>query len=269
MSHQHTYFSEIHATKASQFFGESCDVPDTDEIAELRTRLAAAPKDFDLLTQLAAKLSFQLRYREALALYERAVALRPDDVEARRGRAARLLATLQTRRAYEEYTACRNLKPEAVDIANRVGISAYILGKDAEAAEVLAWCVAQSADEPETQVAVSYWLALTELRMGGGTGAWRHFDFAAAIDHHTGYRAGLAVLCGRESAEETYGTVKQSEDSLNGCIVLYALAIWYKQQGDSTRYRALLREILAWDDFWPGFAYLVAWSEWESLTVKN
>jgi len=261
MAHTHTYFSEIHASKASQFFGDECHVTDTEEMKKLRSQLENSPDDFDLLIQLADKLNFQLRYRESLALYERAVVLRPDDVTARRGRAARFLTTLQTQKAYDDYVACRKMDPKAVDIACRVGISAYILEKDKTAAEVLAWGVAHSAEDPETQVAAAYWLAMAEIRQNAGAGAWREFDFTAEIGHHTGYRSGLLVLCGRESAEATYEEVKKSEDSLNGCIVLYALAIWYKKNGNDVRYKELLQEIIAWDDFWPGFAYLVAWSE--------
>ena len=261
MAHTHEYFAKIHASKESQFFGAPCDIPDTDEMTELRAQLSAAPEDVSLIKQLAAKLGFQLRYREALELYDRAVTLQPHDVEALRGRAARYLATLQTQHAYDDYVACRKLKPDAVDIANRVGIAAYMLGRDTEAAGILKWCIEHSSDDPETQIAVSYWLAMAEIRSGGGAGKWRDFDFTSEIGHHTGYRDGLAVLCGLATVEDTYAAVKQSEDSLNGGIVLYALAIWYKQHDNEARYRAILDEIVAWDDFWPGFAYLVAWRE--------
>ena len=263
MAHTHDYFSELHASKESQFFGTPHGVSDTDEAAALRARLEEAPDDYDLLLELASKLSFQLRYREALELCDRAVALRPDGLEALRLRAARRLTTLQTKLAHEDYAAAFSLKPDATEVAYRLGISAYILRRYKEAEELFGMCAERSVEEPEALVAAYYWLALTEARTHSGNEGWRGFDFSSDIDHHTGYRDGLLVLCGRVSAEEMYAAVSGAEDSLNGCITLYAAAARCRLDGNTELERKIMSEILGWDDFWPGFAYLAAWSEKE------
>ena len=263
MSHKHTYFAEHHASKDSQFFGTAHDVLDTDEMSELRVRIKSEPQNVELLSELASKLNYQLRYRESTLIYDHVLALEPDNYEAHRNRAARLLATLRTEEAYKDYFACLAARPNSSDIVYRLGIAAYMLGRNSEAEQLFTNGATLMAEDAEMLVATLYWLALAECRTHSGKEQWRGFDFSLDVDHHYGYRDGLAVLCGLDDAEKAYTKAATNSDTLNGCITLYAIAAYFRREGHPIRAQEVMTKLISLDDFWPGFAYIAAWLERE------
>lgn len=258
--HPHKYFADEHCGRDSQIYGLPHQVADTGEIAGLREKLAAGD-DYDTLMSLAAKLGFQLRYREAIECYDRALALRPGDFEARRRRAPRLFSTQQLEPALADYGYCDAVKPEDTEILYRLGITQYALGRDLEAEATLARCARGFVDNPEMLVAALYWLALANTRTGSGETLWRGFDFALDTGHHRGYRDALAVLSGTAGAEETYRRWKDDTDALNAGIVLYGLSRYFRRGGSDSRADLLRGETLALEEYWAGFASTAAWAE--------
>ncbi|MDR0863100.1 MAG: tetratricopeptide repeat protein [Oscillospiraceae bacterium] len=261
MSHTHKYFSEIHADKNSQFFALPHSTPDNEETAESRRKLAAEPDDYALLMDFAKRLNFQLRYREAIEVYNRALELRPDDCDVRLARAPRYYNTLQFDKAYADYAYCLERSPDNAYALYRLGITAYAMGKNSEAEACFTRCMAHYANEPEMLVASAYWLAMTVARTRSGNAEWRSFDFALDIGHHTGYRDGLAVLCGKSNAGETYSSWLADADTLNASIVLYALVAHYRLNGDSVMENEVFYALMRTDEYWAGFAYIAAWAE--------
>lgn len=260
--HLHQFFANEHCGRDSQIYGTPHNVADTEEISALRKKIADGD-DYDTLMALADKLGFQLRYREAIECYHRALVLRPGDFDARRKRAPRLFSTQQLDRALADYDHCDKAKPEDPEILYRLGITQYALGRDFEAEHTLARCARGFANNPEMLVAASYWFALANTRTRSGETLWRDFDFSSAIGHHTGYRDALAVLCETAGAEETYRRWKDDDDTLNAGIVLYGLSRYFRRKGDDDRADLLLRETLALEEYWAGFACAAAWAEKE------
>ncbi|GHV87244.1 hypothetical protein AGMMS50255_5400 [Spirochaetia bacterium] len=261
MPHTHKYFSEIHADKNSQFFNRSCRITDIEETAKSREKLLAEPGNYDLLMDFAKKLNFQLRYREAIEIYDRALELRPNDYDARLARAPRYYNTLQFDKAYADYSYCLNQSPDNPYVMYRIGITAYAMGKNEEAEVHFTRCMTLYAEEPEMLVGSAYWLALTVARTNSRNTQWQTFDFTFEIGHHTGYRDGLKVLAGKSGVEETYNRWIKDDDTLNGSIVLYALAVYYRMNGNIEKAKKIFSTLMSLDEFWAGFAYIAAWSE--------
>jgi len=259
MTHTHQYFSEIHASKESQWFGMEDSTPDTAEIIELREKLAANPNQIPLMIELADQLGHHLRYREAIALYSLVLEKEPSHYEARRKRAPRYFSTLQLGEALADYAQCARERPDSGEVQYRLGITAYAMRDGDQARACFSKCLDLFADDPEMLVASAYWLTLTSAREKMESGY--AFNFGLEISHHVGYRDGLGAFCGEFSSEEIHRKWSQNEDTLNGGIALYALVYCYARKGDMTRAGEILEELLAADEFWAGFAYIAAWTD--------
>ena len=259
--HSHVYFADIRADLASQLFGLPHRVPDTVEITELKAKLDAAPDDYDTLMELAEKLNFQLRYLEAIALYDRALAVRPDDYDALYDRAARYYKTMQFDKALSDYLRCLEMSPDNREVLYRLGITEYVLKMGDDAQRRLVRCMELFADDPEMLVASAYWLALVSLRENTGNETWKSYDFSIATPHHTGYRDALRVLCGLDNAEAAYETWAENADTLSASIVLYALSVHHRAAGNAARADEVYSVLMNIDKYWAGFAYVAAWAE--------
>ena len=259
--HSHRYFSDIHADLASQFFGTLHHVPDTEEIAGLRKKLNESPDDYDTLMALAGCLSFQLRYREAIGLYDRALAIRQDNYSAMYERAARHFKTLQFEKAYADYVRCLEISPDTSDAIYRLGITEYVMQKNVDAERHMSRCFELYRGDPEMLVASAYWLALTDMRLPSQRGLWKTYDFTLDTPHHVGYRDSLRVLTGLDRAEKAYEKWRGNEDKLNASIVMYALVVHYRNAGEITRANELYSELMTLDEFWAGIAFVAAFAE--------
>jgi hypothetical protein len=119
------------------------------------------------------------------------------------------------------------------------------------------------ADDAEMLVGSAYWLALTVARTNSKNTQWRTFNFALDIGHHTGYCDGLAVLCEKSDAEEMYNRWIADDDTLNCSIVLYALVVYHRLNGNEKKANEILDTLMNIDEFWAGFAYIAAWADRE------
>ena len=259
--HEHKYFSDIHADMASQFFGMPHRVPDTEEITGLRNKLETSTEDYGIIMTLAESLSFQLRYREAIELYDRALKIRPRSLDALQARAGRHFKTLQFGKSLDDYVACDRISPDDREIIYRLGIVEYAVGINVEAESHFARCFDMYTDDPEMLVASAFWLALAESRTKSGAGLWKTYDFSLSTPHHAGYNDGLRVLAGIDSAEETYEKWREHEDKLQASIALYALVIHYRNEGDKKREGEIYSELMTTDEYWAGITYVAAFAE--------
>jgi tetratricopeptide (TPR) repeat protein len=194
---KHRYFAPVHASKESQFFGLPHNLEDPPELAELKERLAGDPDNCELILDLCGRYNDQLRYREAIELYDRAVALRPEDPEIRRQRAPRFLNTLQFEKAEADFAFCEAARPGTLDIAYRRGLCCYMMGRRSDAGDWFARAreYALAGNDPEMEAAALYWQILAVARTRGKFGSWLNFDFARNIDHHWAYRDTIRLFC--------------------------------------------------------------------------
>jgi tetratricopeptide (TPR) repeat protein len=295
---KHHYFAPIHASKESQFFGLPHNLKDPPELAELKARLAGEPDNYKLILEICNGYNDQLRYREAIELYNRAAALRPEDPEIRRQRAPRFLNTLQFERAETDFAFCEKAHPGTLDIAYRLGLTCYMMGRRRDAADwfVRAREYARAGNDQEMEAAALYWqiLALAGIRGEFGTGP--SFDFTRNIDHHWAYRDTLKLFCGifgpggvceggfnGEPGQPGTGPIPRDmrksllqaaaglfhppspeddeEHIMGGTIINYGVYCFYRYMGEMDRATETLKIVLENDGFWPCYAYLAAWTD--------
>lgn len=250
----HGLFSPVHASRRSQMDGETELVPDDARTASARTGYSRDPSSSNAMS-LADALCKQLRYREAAELYSEAI---PSLGRAALRRLA--LCHLKTGRldeAESEFRRCGELGGDRLDIAYRLGLTAYYSGRYDDAEKYFEECIPLSENNGDMYVAAVYWYALSLLGAGRDVApAAATFKTDVKIGHHYGYLAACRMFAGELSADELAAQAAKA-DEMTRVIMLYALSRVAKRNGDPAA-PALLRAVLAEDTYWGCFAWMAA-----------
>lgn len=248
------YFADLHAGPESQLGSAPCAIPDSPESAALR-----GAETVEELFALAKALNFQLRYRDALEVYDRILALEPDNALAYRQRAPRFLNTLQPERAIADLLRCRELGGDEADLSYRLGIARYLSGD---------YAVAMSEEErcfllvnEEMGIAAMFWHSMSALRCGAEPTLLRYYHPGMAVGHHTAYERVIALLAGSLPWGHMEVLLQQEKSDLEYSMLAYGSAVFRRSLGHEDEAQALLRSILPRDSFWISYAYIAAWND--------
>lgn len=245
------FFADIHAGPMSQLGNGPHGLSDTAAVAALR-----GADTYDDLLALGKALCYQLRYREAVEVYTRAIALDPGDIRGYRQRAARYLTTLRPKLAEADFLRCRALGGEALDISYRLGLCRYYAGEQALAMEELERCWPLCDDE--MGIAVIFWHTLSAWRAGKRpTLLEDHYRPGMQAGHHTAYALAMSAAAGEIPLAAAMARLEREGEDLDFSILGYGLA-WLLTPPER---EALLRKVLERDGFWIGYAYLAAWND--------
>jgi len=265
-----SYFSPLHASKESQFYDLPHGIEDSPEIQALRKVLEAGEANaYELHIALADRLCFQMRFREAVEEYTKALDIIPGTFLALRKRAPRYLCILEPAKAYEDLLACAKKSPSSLELEYRLGIACYMKGETGLAEAFFSHCMELAAENQEMLAASSFWMAVSSLKTASGDMRWMGYDFAAPITIQTGYRNALLALCGHITPEEACIEAAASHNALDGIIVLFGAYSCFLSQGDEEKAAMALGTLVAWDSFWPSFAYLAAYMEWDRVRLRK
>ncbi len=248
------YFADLHAGPESQLGSAPCAIPDSPEVAALR-----GAETVEELFALAKALNFQLRYRDALRVYDRILTLEPENALAYRQRAPRFLNTLQPERAIADLLKCRELGGDEADLSYRLGIARYLSGDYAAAMAEEDRCF--SLVDEEMGIAAMFWHSMSALRCGSDPKLLRHYRPGMAVGHHTAYEHVMALLSGNLPWSEMEMLLQREESDLEYAMLAYGSALWLRSSGEEDAAESLLHSILPRDSFWISYAYIAAWND--------
>lgn len=248
------YFDDIHADTKSQLLGTSCHIDDTSAVAKLRNA-----DTYDDLLELAKALCWQLRYREAIVVYTRAIALNPADPAAYRQRAARYIATLQPEKAISDLHYCRNSGGDAMDLAYRLGICHYLAGDFQNAMREFDFCY-PLCDE-EMGIAAIYWHTLSAWRCKKHPALLENYHLGMRVGHHTSYDRAAALAAGRADLTTMLKELNAESDDMHFSILSYGVSQYLIHMQHTDQADDMIKETLSRDSFWITYAYLAAWND--------
>ena len=233
---------------------EPCQIPDSPEVAALR-----GAEDYDGLLALGKALCFQLRYREAVEVYDRAAVLCPTDIRAYRQRAARYLTTLRPEDAICDLLRCRALGGDEMDLSYRLGLCRYLTGAYRQAMAELETCY-PLCDE-EMGIAAMFWHTLSAWRAGEAPGLLRHYRPGMAVGHHTAYDFCMALAAGFVDLRAAEARLKAEKSDLEYSILAYGVSGYLEHTGKDRAAEALRERLLRRDSFWITYCYIAAWND--------
>ena len=244
-------FDDLHVGIESQLLNVPEHIPDS-------AAVLAARKDIDSvdgLIALGTALSRQLRYRQAILAYTRALEIEPDNRAVLRLRAGRYLTTLQSDLALRDFERCLALGGDKLDCGYRMGLAHYYAGRYSQAAQTFEACVPLCDDE--MGIAVIYWHTLSTHRAGITPTLLSLYTTGMKVGHHTAYEKAMRIWAGVESYSAMEKKLQGESDDMEYAITQYGLA-YHPQCPDRQK---LLTGIIARDGFWPCFSYLAAWND--------
>jgi len=263
------YFDDIHASKESQFNNTPCKIEDSPAIKELKAKIRTEPDNYDAYLELGDLLNFQLRYRESIDLYSKAIAINPLDVRGYRSRAPRYIATLQFEKAYKDFAFCEEKSGISLDTSYRIGHCLYFM-KAYKAAEIrFISCIGLAENDFEMLAAINYWYIICRIKLGEvNISIPDLMPTHAQISHHAGYQNAVELFEGKLSIAALIENTNRYIEPMNKPIALYGLFNYYIYKGLFEESRQLLESIINDDVYWICFAYIGAWVDCMELNKK-
>lgn len=249
-------------------------------LATAEAEVAAQPEDADAIIWYGRRLAYLGRYREAIAVFTRGIALHPDDARFYRHRGHRFVTVREFDHAIEDFLAAADLirdtedevEPDGLPNAQGIptstlhfniwyhlGLAHYLQG-DLELA-LLAWndCLEVSR-HADSVVATSYWLNNTLRRLGLEAQADQVLaNISADMDiiESTSYLDVLLLHKGERSAEDLMGPMGDGA-TLASTTTAYGVAVWHLVNGRRDTAFGMFEDVLDNRSQWPAFGYVAA-----------
>ena len=244
--------------------------------------LVARPDDPDAWIWLGRRLAYLGYYQVALAAYTDALTQHPGDARLLRHRGHRHITVRELDAAIEDLTRAAALvegmpdqvepdgQPNARGIPTstlqfnvwyHLGLAHYLRGDFERALSAYRECLAVSAN-PDALVATSYWLYLTQRRLGRDSAAAAVLEPITTdldvIENDAYYRL-LLLFRGDASGDELLASAR-SADAIQNATVAYGVGAWLLVNGDTVRAGEIFRQILE-SPQWAAFGYIAAEAE--------
>jgi len=249
----------------------------TGAIAEADNALREAPDDVEALITAGRVRRDFWQYRQAMALYSRAMELAPEDWRPYRYRGHRYISVRIFDRAIADLERARELAPLNWDVSYHLGLAYYLSGRFQESADEYARCLSLSQDEgvreaqagdfrscaengndAESLVAMTEWAVRAALRAGRSDEAQAllaRIPLNLDVSENLAYYHDLLLYKGAMTPEELLNPGPEAPYRRE--TVGYGVANWYLVQGDTARAIQLLEELVQ-DPWWPGFGRIAS-----------
>jgi len=235
--------------------------PDTKgAVAEAEQKLAADPRNVDLLIAFGRAQVGALRLREAIATFTRGIELAPDNARLYRLRGHRYISLRQFKRAATDLTRAAQLSGKEFDIWYHLGLAHYLLGDYAQAA--VAYDKAREFSTKDDQIiASSNWLYASLRRQGG-----RDAEAAQVLARITPtmnvvedkmYFALLLFYKGLKQEAEIFN---DKNTDIEQATIGYGVGNWHRYNGRPDRAREVFRKIVGGKE-WAAFGFINAENE--------
>lgn len=240
------YFSDWHASAASQLAGKPCP-------------LTESADSYEGWMALGKALGYELRYLNAIQAYSEAIRLAPYRIEAYRQRGGKYLATLQPDQAMTDFEKCRMLGGEESDLSYRMGMCWFYAGVYGMAIREFSHC--WDVCDDELGIGAIYWSMIAAWRSGREARLLEYYHDEMDVGHHTGYAFAVRTALGRIPLEEALWKLDVEKEDLEFSMMAYGVAAYCEHIGETETAQALCREILSREGFWISFGFLAAWND--------
>ncbi len=228
-------------------------------IGEAEKKLAADPKNIELLIALGRAQATLWRFRDAIATYTRGIEIDPNNAMLYRHRGHRYISTRQFDKAVTDMERAVKLNDKEFDIWYHLGLAYYLKGKFDKAATAYekAYAVAQKDD---SRIAASDWLYMSYRRAGkkeDGGRALARITPDMKVEENKSYFDRLMFYKGVKKESDI---INDKMTDLEIATVGYGIANWHFYNGDKAKAKELFQKITS-GKYWPAFGFIAAETE--------
>jgi tetratricopeptide (TPR) repeat protein len=229
------------------------------QVAEAEKKLAADPKNIELIIALGRAQGTVWRFRDAIATYTRGIELDPNNAMLYRHRGHRYISTRQFDKAVADMDRAAKLYDKDFDIWYHLALANYLKGNfdKAAAAYEKAYAAAQKDD---SRIAASDWLYMSYRRAGKTADAARSLERITPdmkVEENKSYFDRLMLYKGLKK-ESDIMTDKLTD--LEIATIGYGIANWHLYNGDKVKAKELFERITS-GKYWPAFGFIAAETE--------
>jgi tetratricopeptide (TPR) repeat protein len=223
-------------------------------------KLEAEPDDPEALILYGRALASLWRYRDAIDVYSRGIAARPDHAMLYRHRGHRYITLRKFDEAAADLARAAELNGDDFDIWYHLGLAHYLKGEFGSAGSAYLKCREAAKDEGSV-IAVSNWLYLALMRQGQKAEAAKVLD-GIKEGMEAGENISYYNLLLFDKGLKTEGELESAAaaSDLELATTGYGLACRRLVRGEKDKALATFRKIVALP-YWPAFGYIAAEAE--------
>ncbi len=253
---QTTQEPEAVSWRGTKFFAQ---MDEKNQVAEAAAKLAADPKNVDLIIALGRAQAGVWRYRDAISTYTRGLEIAPDNAMLYRHRGHRYISTRQFDRAVKDMKRAAELNDKDFDIWYHLALAYYLKGDFKRAAEAYERCLAV-ADKDDSVIAVSDWLYMTYRRLKKDAEAARvlaRITPDMKVEENKSYFDRLLLYKGLKKESDI---INDKMTDLDIATVGYGMGNWHLYNGDRAKAREYFERVVS-GKYWPAFGFIASEAE--------
>jgi tetratricopeptide (TPR) repeat protein len=229
------------------------------QVAEAEKKLAADPKNLDLIIALGIEQARIWRYRDAIATYSRGLEIAPNNALLYRHRGHRYISTRQIDKAVADLERGARLNDKSYDIWYHLGLAYYLKGQFERASAAYEKCRAV-ADNDDSIIAVSDWLYMTYRRQNKPDEAARVLERITPdmkVEENRSYFDRLLLYKGLKKEGDL---INDKMTDLEVATVGYGIGNWHLYNGNRDRAKTYFEKVVS-TRYWPAFGFIAAETE--------
>lgn len=229
-------------------------------ILEAEKKLAADPKNVELIIALGRAQAEVWRYRDAISTYSRGIEMFPTNALLYRHRGHRYISIREFDKAVADLEHGAKLDANSYEIWYHLGLARYLKGRFEDAAAAYERCRAL-ADRDESAISASHWLYMSYRRAGKKAEGTRVLDRITAEMQPGESRAYFELLLfykGLKQQADIYNPEKLPE--LDQATIGYGVGNWLLYNGDEKKAREVFKRVVS-GSYWPAFGFIAAETE--------
>ncbi|HEY7544743.1 MAG TPA: tetratricopeptide repeat protein [Blastocatellia bacterium] len=247
---------EIISPLGAKFYAQP---DDKDTIADAERKLAADPKNIELIIALGRAQAQLWRYRDAINTYTRGIEIDPQNAMLYRHRGHRYISTRQFDKAVSDLERAVRLNDKDYDILYHLGLVYYLKGQFDKAAVAYEKCRAVARDD-DGVIAVSDWLYMTYRRMKKekeATGVLERITATMKVVENKSYFDRLLFYKGLKTESDI---VTDKLTDLDIATIGYGMGNWHLYNGNTGKAKEYFQRIVG-GKYWPAFGFIAAETE--------
>jgi tetratricopeptide (TPR) repeat protein len=229
--------------------------PDTGAIARAESALVADPRNIQRIIQLGIAQSGARQFREAIATFNRGLAIEPDNALLLRWRGHRYLSVREFDRALDDLTRGSRLDSTIYGIWYHLGIVRFARTEFGRAVDAFTRAQRIAPDSGELAGSTD-WLWMSLMRAGRAAEAQamlaRRPDSVVAGNAYT---TRLKLYRGEIQPDEVMTPADTAD--IQVATLSYGVGNWYLLRGDKTRAREWFRRSVQ-SGGWPAFGFIMS-----------
>jgi tetratricopeptide (TPR) repeat protein len=197
------------------------------------------------------------RYDEAFAAYGAALKLEPQNAMILRYRGHNYINVRRLDDALADLTRAESMKKDDYGVYYHLALAHYLKGNYAQAADAYEGCL-RTASTDENRVACMAWQYLALRRAGRDSDAKKVLDSATPdmkVTESAAYLDRLLLFKGTRTEQEVAKTMEKG--ALEASTVGYGVGMWHLLNGRPDRAREYFSKATS-TDYWPAFGFVAS-----------